>query len=127
MRAGGGTTVLIVEDDHDLRRLYRTALAIAGYTVREASDALDALRQIDGDPPDLVVLDIGLPMLSGVVVQQELAAQVFTRNIPIVVVTGSDETITEVACVLRKPVTPDRLVDEVRRCLAACHARFLGQ
>jgi two-component system response regulator MprA len=111
-------TILIVEDDTDLRRLYRTSLAIAGYTVRESPDAVDALRQIDADPPALVVLDLGLPTLSGVVVKQEIAAQDLTRDIPILVVTGSDQMVSDVACMLRKPVSPDRLVAEVRRCLA---------
>ena len=112
-------TILIVEDDKDLRRLYRTALTIAGYQVRESSDAVDALRQIDADPPNLIVLDLGLPTLGGHVVQQEVAAQVLTRDIPILVVTGSDQKISDVACVLRKPISPDRLVEEVRRCLRA--------
>jgi DNA-binding response OmpR family regulator len=116
-------TILIVEDDKDLRRLYRTALTIAGYQVRESPDAVDALRQIDADPPDLIVLDLGLPTFGGHVVQQEVAAQVQTRHIPILVVTGSDQKISNVACVLRKPISPDRLVEEVRRCVTAAAAR----
>ena len=120
--ASSRQTILIVEDDRDLRRLYRTALAIAGYIVREASNGLDALRYIDADPPDLVILDLGLPMFSGIVVRQEIAAQAVTRDIPILVVTASEEPISDVACVLRKPASPDRLVAEVRRCLTAGRA-----
>jgi DNA-binding response OmpR family regulator len=114
-------TILIVEDDGDLRRLFRTALSLAGYDVVEAGDGLDALRWIDHSPPDLVILDLLLPRLSGLVVQQEIAAQAVTRQIPVVVITGSTIPAEElnVACFLRKPVSPDRLLDTVRTCLAS--------
>lgn len=114
-------TVLIVEDDSDLRQMLRTALAFAGYRVIEASDGLAALQTIDRDPPHLVLLDLGLPVMTGAVVRQEIAAQAHTRNIPIVVITGEpgDHAALDVACVLRKPVIPDRVVAAVRRCIAA--------
>jgi two-component system response regulator MprA len=113
--------ILIVEDDADLRRLFRTALAIHGYDVEEAGDGLEALRLIENEPPDLVVLDLMLRALDGVSVQQELAARTLTSHIPVVIVTGSDLDLSslEVACVLRKPVMPDELVATVRRCLRA--------
>lgn len=112
-------TILVVEDDADLRYMFKTALAFAGFNVREAGDGYDALRMIDVDPPDLVVLDLMLPTISGAVVQQEIAAQALTRDIPIVIVTGSSMPFdeTRVACVLRKPATPNQLVDAVRQCL----------
>lgn len=114
-------TILVVEDDDDLRRLFRTALTIAGYDVFEAGDGLDALLRIDHSPPDLIVLDLMLPRLSGMVVQQEIAAQALTRDIPIVVITGSNVAAAEmnVACFLRKPVAPDELVETVRTCLTS--------
>lgn len=114
-------TVLVVEDDEDLRRLFRTALMLAGYDVVEAGDGLEALLRIDQAPPDLVVLDIVLPRLSGIAVQQEIAAQAVTREIPIVVITGSamEADNLDVACFLRKPVLPEQVVDVVRRCLAS--------
>ena len=112
--------VLVVEDNADLRRLFRTALSLAGYDVDEAADGIDALRIIDNRVPDLVVLDLMLRSLDGRSVQQELAAQAFTRDIPIVVVTGSSLEVSgiNVSCVLRKPVMPDQLVDTVRHCMA---------
>ena len=115
----GRRTILVVEDDAELRYMFRTALAFAGFAVREAGDGYDALRIVDQYPPDLVVLDLLLPTISGMTVQQEIAAQVVTRDIPIVVVTGSALKVdeTQVACVLRKPVMPDALVSAVRRCL----------
>ena len=114
-------TILIVEDDEDLRHLFRTALALAGYDVIEAGDGLEALRWIDHSPPDLVILDLLLPRISGLVVQQDIAAQAVTRQIPIVVVTGSTLAAEDfdVACFLRKPVSPDQLITTVRSCLTA--------
>lgn len=113
-------TILVVEDDEDLRRLFRTALALAGYDVIEAGDGLEALQRIDQLIPDLVVLDLLLPGMSGIVVQQELAAQALTRQIPVVVITGTaiEPGSIDVACLLRKPVSPDELIDAVRKCLA---------
>ena len=112
--------ILIVEDDEDLRALFRIALTLEGFEVQEAGDGLEALRQIDASPPDLVLLDLGLPLLSGTVVQQEIATHLFTRDIPVVIVTGSAKDLSDlhVKCVLRKPVTPEELVRTVHSCLA---------
>src|SRR5437868_6446617 len=106
-----GRRILIVEDDADLRRLFRTVLSLAGFEVEQASDGLEALQLIENRQPDLVVLDLILRSLDGVSVQQELASRAVTARIPIVIVTGShlDTRGLEVACVLHKPVAPDEL------------------
>ena len=115
------TTVLIVEDDADLRRMFRTALRLAGYGILEAGDGLDALRIIDASPPEAVVLDLGLPVISGITVREEIAAHAHTRHLPVIVVTGQPGTHEqlEAACVLRKPVSPERLVHVVKTCIAS--------
>ena len=115
-------TVLIVEDDVDLRRMFRTALALAGYAVVESGDGLHALHLLDGSaPPDVVILDLGLPIISGAAVRQEIAAHAHTRHIPVIIVTGEpgDHERLQAACVLRKPVTPDKLLQVVTSCIAA--------
>jgi DNA-binding response OmpR family regulator len=121
-------TILVVEDNDDLRRLFRDRLKSAGFDVREASDGMQALRSIEDVPPDLVVLDIGLPMLDGLSVRDELAAHAETRDIPIVVVTGTlaDVGRVKAARVLRKPVDLDDLVAAVRALLAARAGQRLG-
>jgi two-component system phosphate regulon response regulator PhoB len=93
---------------------------MSGFEVLEAPDGLDALYLIEQDRPDLVVLDLALQRLDGISVQQELAARALTRDIPIVIVTGSNASVSgvNVACLLRKPVAPDVLVRTVRECLA---------
>lgn len=113
--------LLVVEDDAELRKMYRSALAVAGFLVREAADGLSALTALDRDPVDLVVLDLGLPDISGLVILQDIAAQAHTCNVPVLVVTGSTEELDHlaVACVLRKPISPDALVTAVVKCLAS--------
>lgn len=115
--------ILVVEDDTDLRRLYRLTLTLAGYQVDDAADGLEALRRLESEPPALVILDLKLPDMSGLAVRQEIAAHAATRDIPIIIVTGTDIEIPDVPCVLRKPVSPESLVQTVRSCLAAGQSR----
>ena len=109
----------MVEDDTELRALYKTTLTMAGYVVVAVEDGLDALRWIDEHRPDGILLDIGLPRLSGRDVQREVAAHAETRDIPIIVITGQpldDGFERNVACVLRKPVHVDAIVASARNC-----------
>jgi DNA-binding response OmpR family regulator len=114
-----GKTILVVEDDTDLRHMFSTALELAGFDVREASNGYEAVDSVDRHPPDLIVLDLLLPGFGGLSVQQEIAERAVTRHIPIVIVTGSHRDLAHlsVACVLRKPVDPDELVATVKKCL----------
>ena len=65
------------------------------------------------------MLDLLLPGFGGLGVQQEIADRASTKHIPIVIVTGSTRELDHlaVACVLRKPVDPDVLVETVKKCL----------
>jgi CheY-like chemotaxis protein len=122
-------TILIVEDNADLRRMFRLYLSLNAFDVLEAGDGLEALRLLDGHaPPDLVVLDLNLPHIPGDAVRWEIAAHAQTRDIPIVIVTASDEDLVHlhVACVLRKPVSPPELLKTVRRCLKAGSGGVVG-
>jgi two-component system phosphate regulon response regulator PhoB len=112
--------VLVVEDDAALRKMFTTALGLAGFDVREAPNGYEAIHSVDRDPPDLIVLDLLLPGFGGLGVQREIAARAVTRDIPIVIVTGSTRELDHlpVACVLRKPVDPDDLAATVTKCLA---------
>jgi CheY-like chemotaxis protein len=113
------TTILVVEDSVDLRHLFVTVLSRQGFQVLEARDGFEALSILAAQTPDLVMLDLGLPVISGREVRELVAANAGTRNIPVVVVTGDDDALTDLKgdCVLRKPVMPDQLVSTVRRCL----------
>lgn len=111
--------VLIVEDDGDLRHLFSTQLTLAGFRAESVDNGLAALQRIDEAPPDLLLLDLGLPVISGLSVANELAASALTRDIPLVVVTGQLTTAppTNAVCVLWKPVSLPNLIATVNRCL----------
>jgi DNA-binding response OmpR family regulator len=117
--------IFVVEDDPDLRALYASALRVAGYDVVTVSDGLDALYHLDSELPALVVLDIGLPRISGRTVYEEIVSQPRTRRIPIVVVTGDPGDLRETKwlCILRKPVDLDALVTTVQDCLERAASR----
>ena len=121
-----GKSILVVEDDVDLRRMFRTALALSGFSVLEAGDGYEALVMLEQHPPDLVVLDLGLPRVDGLSIQAEIAARVVTSQIPVIIVTGArlDLTHLDVACVLRKPIDLDELVRTVTRCLTTSSYSF---
>jgi twitching motility two-component system response regulator PilH len=109
----------VVEDDRALQTYYKSALTLAGYGVITADDGLEALQRVEGHHPSAVVLDLGLPRLSGQDVGRELAAHPDMRDIPIVVVTGDTGAfdLSQFACVLRKPVGPDALIAAIEDCL----------
>ena len=114
------STILVVEDDANLRNLYRTALTSAGYAVVAVEDGIDALRRVSSKAPQAVVLDLALPRMDGRDVSRELRARPDTRDIPIVVVSGTDMrdlNPEDFACLLHKPIHPEALVYAVERCL----------
>jgi DNA-binding response OmpR family regulator len=111
-------TILIVEDDPALLSFYRRALLIEGFSIVTASDGIDALHRIEHRSPDLIVLDLGLPRLSGHDLRREISAHPHTRHVPILVVTGQANVDPgDFDCVLRKPVDAGTLVAAVEDCL----------
>ncbi len=80
----GKKTVLVVDDDNSIRELLRQELEAEGYGVREAKDGREALAQVKREKPDLIVLDVMMPELSGFDVAAVLRNDPETLNIPIV-------------------------------------------
>jgi DNA-binding response OmpR family regulator len=104
--------ILIVEDEPSLRTIYRSALERAGFAVRTVDNGADALTDIEREPPDLIVLDLGLPQMRGEAVIRALASR--QVDIPIVVVTGDAFVpALPVARILRKPFYLRELVTSV--------------
>jgi DNA-binding response OmpR family regulator len=107
---------LIVEDEPSLRDFYRVTLRGAGFNVLAVADGIDALRHVEQELPDVIVLDLGLPLLHGLDFHDELRAHPTTRHIPVVIVTGADFIVVNaraVAAVLTKPVEAEELVQAV--------------
>ncbi|MBI2302094.1 MAG: response regulator [Armatimonadetes bacterium] len=86
-----GETVLVVEDEEDIRELVRYTLTSAGYRVSEAASGEEALRRARANPPDLLLLDLLLPGLHGLDVCRLLRADESAREVPIVMLTARGE------------------------------------
>lgn len=115
-KAPGKKTVLIVEDDRALRELYRSVLRQAGYEVGAVEDGTDALHRIEHWTPDVVVLDLALPRLDGRDFRHELRSRPATRDVPIIIVTGTDTSDLDrkdFVAILPKPIEADTLVAAV--------------
>src|SRR5689334_14302639 len=96
--------VLVVEDEPATREFLRHTLQSASFAVVAVEDGVDALRYLEGNLPDAMVLDLQLPRLHGRDVHRELKAHGLAHRVPVIVVTGTDEIlpVQEFACVLRK-------------------------
>ena len=106
--------VLLVEDDRATRELFHAALREARFSVASVSDGLAALREIADDPPDVIVLDLHLPRVSGLDVYHEIVSHPGNDHIPILIVTGTTGPVPlNVFRTLRKPITLDELVEAV--------------
>jgi two-component system KDP operon response regulator KdpE len=77
--------ILVVDDDQEMRAFLQTLLKRHGMTVLVAPDAPPAMRQLRRAPPDLVLLDLGLPSIDGAVMLQDIRVE---SSVPIIVVTG---------------------------------------
>jgi type IV pilus assembly protein PilB len=120
---GSGATILLADDDAQMRRLIRTVLEREGFLVIEANDGLDTLEAIETKAVDLVLLDHDMPRLTGLGVLEELRAAVTTAALPVIMLTArTDDTETQALELgandyLTKPVQPRSLVARVRAVL----------
>ncbi len=93
---GAGTTVLLVEDEEQLRRVMKDLLEREGYKVAEARDGVQALDQVDRVAPDVIILDLNLPGIDGYSVLAQIRSRPATRTIPVVVLTAKGDEDNEV-------------------------------
>jgi CheY-like chemotaxis protein len=108
--------VLVVEDDDALRDEVAELLADDGYHVLAVRDGRQALAWLDQLRPDLIVLDLMLPLVSGWEVLANVQANPTLASVPVIVISAyADQTPIEVTHVLKKPMGVDQLRDAVRR------------
>lgn len=117
--------VLIVDDYADSREVWTMLLGAEGFEVLTEANGTDALATALRESPNIVVLDLKLPGMSGVDVARALRASDGARQLPLVALTGySDPAQLQQAkdagfdVILTKPCNPSMLVDELRRLLA---------
>lgn len=125
-------TILVVDDEPDVRNFLAACIEDAGFNVETAVDGIDALEKIEANPPDLMTIDLVMPRLSGIQLMRKLRKNDKWANIPVIVITahahdelGMDdiEKFTAFAMhhrpryTMDKPVTPARLVKSVREIL----------
>ena len=117
-----GKTVLYVEDNEFNRKIVRQLLAATTYRLLEATDGEQGVATALETQPDLILMDIQLPRLSGLDATQRLRADPRTARIPIIVVTsfalsGDDQKALEAGAsgYLAKPYSPRQLLELIRK------------
>ncbi|MCK4656797.1 MAG: response regulator [candidate division Zixibacteria bacterium] len=121
-------TVLVVDDEADVRNFLRIALLEAGFEVVTASDGFEALEQVKKQVPDLISLDLVMPKKSGAKFHRELTRNREWAKIPVIIVTGharddlgkadlKELTMSGPGVYLEKPVKPDNYVAAIKQML----------
>lgn len=116
------TKILVVDDEPDILLLHRLNLEAAGYEVVLAADGMKALQRIGDDLPDLVVLDVMMPVLDGWGVLDQLATRHAAPPVVVVSAKSAQDDIDRAmasgaAAYLRKPFNADQLVSTIRALL----------
>ena len=118
--------ILVVEDQEDNRQILRDLLTGAGFEVIEAEDGEAGVAAAAAHRPDLILMDIQLPVLDGYEAARRLKADAMLRSIPVIAVTsyalGGDENKARAAgcdAYITKPYSPRQLLAKVREYLSA--------
>lgn len=115
--------ILVIDDHEDTRTIFRIALEGEGHVVRTARDGGAGLALALTEGPDLIILDLRLPVLHGWTLLERLRDTPEGRDVPVLLVTADGESVRERALeadtqgVLLKPVRLKDLLEHTRRCL----------
>lgn len=115
-------SILVVEDDDPLRNMLESLFLMEGFEVRTASDGTQALRLVNERTPDLIVLDLMLPWVSGIEVLATVRQHPYLLNIPVLVTTGTATSAFDLRSfaplhVMHKPLDVETIVPIVRKLL----------
>lgn len=126
----GPPRILVVEDDETIRHVLVTALQDEGYQVQQAVNGLLALESVATDRPDVVVLDLMLPVLDGIGFLEQAQVRGLSNGLPVVVLSASRNaqaaTANYPACVatVAKPFDLGRLLDTLERAVTSPGSGF---
>jgi two-component system cell cycle response regulator DivK len=116
--------ILIIEDQEDNRAIMRDLLSTAGYALIEAVDGEEGVRLARSERPDLILMDIQLPVLDGYEATRRIRAIADLKSVPIIAVTsyalsGDEAKTREAGCdsYVAKPFSPRELLAKVRALL----------
>ncbi len=116
--------VLLVDDYPDAREMYTEYLEFSGFDVVEAGNGMEALQRAVDTTPDIILMDLSLPVMDGWEATRRLKADKCTASIPVVALTGHaladiSEGAKRAGCdaFVTKPCLPEDLVREIRRIL----------
>ncbi len=119
-------TILVIEDQEDNRRILCDLLTSAGFEIVEAVDGEEGLAAAAAHVPDLILMDIELPVIDGLEATRQIKARPELRHIPIIAVTsyalsGDEAKAREAGCdgYVTKPFSPRQLLAKVKDHLAA--------
>jgi two-component system cell cycle response regulator DivK len=119
-------TILVIEDQEDNRRIMRDLLTSAGFEIVEAVDGESGVAAAAAHVPDLILMDIQLPIFDGLEATRRIKAQAALRHIPIIAVTsyalsGDEAKARAAGCdgYVTKPFSPRQLLAKVKDHLAA--------
>jgi two-component system, cell cycle response regulator DivK len=117
--------VLIADDEHELRQLYAQQLTMSGFDVIEAANGAEAIDLTSARLPDVILMDLSMPIVDGWEATRRLRADTRTAHIPVVALTAHDgagelQRATNAGCnwFVPKPCPPGALIAEIRRVLA---------
>lgn len=120
------STVLIVDDSSTLREMISGLLLKAGMSVVEAKDGIEARSMIEGNPPDLVVLDIVMPNMNGYELCRWIKNTQGISNIPVIICSSKGEEFDRywgmkqgADAYIAKPFRPRDMLDTVKQLLRA--------
>lgn len=120
-REGEAKTILVVDDNENMRRLLRFQFESRGYRVLEAADGQEAIEKARGTDLDLITLDLMMPTMSGYDLLGMLREDPLTRSVPILIVSVVEDEETGILLgandYLRKPFFESELMSKVRRLL----------
>ncbi|MBW7864821.1 MAG: response regulator [Candidatus Hydrogenedens sp.] len=115
-------TILVVDDEPDVVSLLETTLRSEGFNVLAAYDGISALDLCATEKPDLVLLDIMMPMMSGYEVCEQIKANPLTQHIPVLCLSSAHTPEARAqsfragaAELLKKPFFPAELIAQLRR------------
>ena len=117
--------IMVVEDQPDNRKIIRDVFAPTGYEIIEAENGEEALAAIAKARPDLILMDIQLPIMDGYTATRRIKADPALRSIPVIAVTsyalsGEEKKAREAGCddYIPKPYSPRELLAKVRQYLS---------